>query len=252
MKFRCLICLLLYGIFLNACTPNGIYHTVQPGQTLYRIAQAYDINEQELAQVNQISDPTKLKVGQRLYVPGVSHPRQVPPTSRATSDSTPGSINKAELTEKISPPSTSTSQKSDQSTVKPKPPSKSQKAVVGVFIWPIKGKILRGFDSAGAGGQKGIEIQAAAGSPVVAAAPGKVIYSGNAIRGYGNLIILEHSDNYFTVYGYNEKNLVAMNDYVGQGDKIALTGTPPNNKSPRLHFEIRQGKVPLNPIFYLP
>ena len=136
------------------------------------------------------------------------------------------------------------------------PPEKSSaasvKPVKGLFEWPVKGKVLNGFGAKGDTTHKGIEIAASNGSTVRAAASGKVIYSGNAIRGYGNLIILEHSDNFFTVYGYNQKNLVAMDDFVGQGDKIALSGSPPNGKSPRLHFEIRHGKAAVDPIFYLP
>ena len=87
---------------------------------------------------------------------------------------------------------------------------------------------------------------------MAAAASGKVIYSGNAIPGYGNLVILEHSDSYFSVYGYNQKNLVKMDDFVGQGDEIALSGVPPSGQSARLHFEIRKGKAAVNPILYLP
>ncbi|NIP49282.1 MAG: M23 family metallopeptidase, partial [Gammaproteobacteria bacterium] len=89
-------------------------------------------------------------------------------------------------------------------------------------------------------------------SGVKAAASGKVIYSGNAIPGYGNLIILEHSNNFFSVYGFNDKNLVKMDDFVGQGDRIALSGLPPNGQSARLYFEIRKGKTAVNPILYLP
>ena len=99
---------------------------------------------------------------------------------------------------------------------------------------------------------KGIEINLKKGSTVTAAASGKVIYSGNAIPGYGNLVILEHSDSFFSIYGYNHKNLVEMDDFVGQGEKIALSGLPPNGQSARLHFEIRKGKSAVNPILYLP
>lgn len=111
---------------------------------------------------------------------------------------------------------------------------------------------MNSFGSRGDTAHKGIEISCKKGTPILAAAPGKVIYSGNAIRGYGNLIIIEHSDNYFTVYGYNQKNLAAVDEYVGKGDKIAESGEPPNGKSPRLHFEIRRGKQAVDPSFYLP
>ena len=112
--------------------------------------------------------------------------------------------------------------------------------------------MLNKFGKQGQNVYKGIEIGVSKGTAVLAAASGKVIYSGSAIAGYGNLVILEHSDSYFTVYGFNHKTLVKMDDHVGQGEKIALSGLPPNGESARLHFEIRKGKSAVNPILYLP
>jgi lipoprotein NlpD len=121
----------------------------------------------------------------------------------------------------------------------------------GTFVWPVRGKVVSEFGTVAGKMSKGVEIAVAHGTPVVAAAAGKVIYSSD-MRGYGNLIILEHADNYFTVYGFNAKNLVSLNGYVGQGERIALSGSPGSGKSPRLHFEIRKGKTAVNPIFFLP
>jgi lipoprotein NlpD len=128
----------------------------------------------------------------------------------------------------------------------------SAKPVKGLFAWPVQGKVINKFGTRGQKVYKGIEIGVPSGTRVSAAASGKVIYSGNAIPGYGNLVILEHSDSYFSVYGYNQKNLVKMDDFVGQGDEIALSGVPPSGQSARLHFEIRKGKSAVNPILYLP
>ena len=128
----------------------------------------------------------------------------------------------------------------------------SAKPVKGLFVWPVQGKVINNFGTRGQKVYKGIEIGVPQGTRVAAAASGKVIYSGNAIPGYGNLVILEHSDSYFSVYGYNQKNLVKMDDFVGQGDEIALSGVPPSGQSARLHFEIRKGKAAVNPILYLP
>jgi lipoprotein NlpD len=132
------------------------------------------------------------------------------------------------------------------------PAASAAKPEKGVFIWPAKGKLLTKFGTQGQKVYKGIEIGVPKGTAVVAAASGKVIYSGNAIPGYGNLVILEHSDSFFSVYGYNQENLVKMDDHVGQGDRIALSGLPPSGQSARLHFEIRRGKSAVNPILYLP
>jgi lipoprotein NlpD len=236
---------------------NGVYHTVKPGQTLYRIAKTYDIEERELARVNDIDDPKKLKAGERLFIPDVSHVRHVPSTV-ATRTKTPTSssstaVKKGSSKKSVKTPQASVKQKSTTSrTTKKSTQSASAKPRKGLFIWPAKGKLVSKFGAKSDSTNKGIELSVASGSAVVAAAPGKVIYSGSGIRGYGNLIIIEHADDMFTVYGYNKKNLIKTNDFVSQGDKIAVAGVPQNSKSPRLHFEIRQGKRAVNPIFYLP
>jgi lipoprotein NlpD len=236
-----------------ACAPSGIYHTVQPGQTLYRIAKTYGVEEDRLARINNIKDPSQLKANQKIYIPGASQLRQVPVTTSPVPS----------LPVQSAKPEPSSDQNRTATTAK-KPTAKNPTAkapldavpdnnpVQGIFIWPVKGKVLNKFGTQGQKVYKGIEIAVPKGSAVVAAASGKVIYSGNAIPGYGNLVILEHSDSFFSVYGFNQKNLVKMNDHVGQGEKIALSGLPPSGQSARLHFEIRKGKSAVNPILYLP
>ena len=244
-----LILLAGYLLLITACAPTGIYHTVQPGQTLYRIAKTYDVDENRLARINRIKDPTQLKVSQRLFIPGVAQRRKVP-ASVATAKSAPpkvvsapAAIQKKPVTTQSPPAAKNPSLSSSVPAVKP---------AKGTFIWPVKGKVLNKFGTQGQNVYKGIEIDVPKGTVVVAAASGKVIYSGNAIPGYGNLVILEHSDSYFSVYGYNHKTLVKSDDHVGQGERIALSGLPPNGQSARLHFEIRKGKSAVNPILYLP
>lgn len=253
-----LLRLLLFSsclVLAVACAQTGIYHTVQPGQTLYRIAKTYEIDERKLAQVNRISDPTTIKVSQRIFIPGATQLRRVPAAITVKPASAVPPVYTAAPPLPVAPRPAS---KPAATVVKPVPPQPAKdsvfkaQAVSGLFIWPAKGRLLNKFGKHGQNTYKGIEIGVPAGTHVVAAAAGKVIFSGNAIRSYGNLIILEHSDGLFTVYGYNSKNLVALNNHVGQGDKIALSGSPPNGKSPRLHFEIRQGKAAVDPIFYLP
>jgi murein DD-endopeptidase MepM/ murein hydrolase activator NlpD len=246
-----LIVLLSCLLLLVACAPTGIYHTVQPGQTLYRIAKTYEIDESRLASINHIKDPKQLKVSQKLFIPGATQRRTVPVTAATTTVGTSPRV--------TSSPSPPTQNKTVPKTSKPtanKPvvstPTHTSTPAKGIFIWPLKGKVLNNFGKQGQNVYKGIEISAPKGTAVVAAASGKVIYSGNAIPGYGNLVILEHSDSYFSVYGFNDETLVKMNDHVGQGEKIALSGLPPSGQSARLHFEIRKGKSAVNPILYLP
>lgn len=119
--------------------------------------------------------------------------------------------------------------------------------------WPLRGKIVRSFSSeAKAGSGKGIEIAVRSGSSVNAAEAGKVIYSGDGVTGYGHLIILQHENDLFTVYGFNQRNYTRQGDFVSKGEKIALSGVPPSGGTARLHFEVRKGKQAVNPILYLP
>lgn len=246
--------LVLLCPILFSCASHGIYHVVEPGQTLYRIARTYAVDEAHLAKVNRIDNPRRLEAGQRLYIPGATHPRQVsvdppkappapvvppPPAKAAKPKPAPSSVKTKSVAKKPVPIGTA------EEIPGPRP-------VPGTFVWPVRGQIVTDFGTAEGKSSKGIEIAVPHGTPVTAAAAGKVIYSGNGIRGYGNLIILEHADNFFTVYGFNAKNLVAVDSFVGQGDRIALSGAPSGGKSPRLHFEIRKGKTAANPIFYLP
>jgi lipoprotein NlpD len=241
-----LILLLSCLLLMAACAPTGIYHTVQPGQTLYRIAKTYEIDEDRLASINHIKDPKQLRASQRLFIPGVTQLRKVPVTAKvrtARTSSPPPTTQKKTTTSSRKSSAKKTTVTSTSRTVKP---------TKGLFIWPLKGKLLNKFGKHGQNVYKGIEIGVPKGTSVVATASGKVIYSGNAISGYGNLVILEHSNSYFSVYGFNQKTLVKMHDHVGQGEKIALSGLPPNGESARLHFEIRKGKSAVNPILYLP
>lgn len=248
VSVNCLLALLLLSLTV-ACAPTGIYHTVKPGQTLYRIAKIYDIEESHLAKINNIKDPKQLRANQKVYIPGVTQLRKVPVTaavaSKPTRKATVSAPTKKNAVRKTSKPASS-------KITRKKSTPKNVKAVKGVFAWPVKGKLLNRFGKQGQKVYKGIEIGVSEGSSVKAAASGKVIYSGNAIPGYGNLVILEHSDSFFSVYGYNQKCLVKKDDHVGQGDKIALSGAPPSGQSARLHFEIRKGKSAVNPILYLP
>ena len=242
---------------LAGCASNGVYHVVEPGQTLFRIAKTYGVAESELIRVNGVKDPTRIDAGRRLYIPGATHTRTVTavdPPKAPPAPVVPPPPSKSAKTRSTSKPVKKKAE-AEVSATKPVSPAEAVPGPApapGTFLWPLRGQIVVEFGTAEGKSSKGIEISVPNGTPVNAAAAGKVIYSGNGIRGYGNLVILEHADNYFTVYGFNTKNLVTVNSFVGQGDKIALSGTPSGSKSPRLHFEIRKGKSAVNPIFFLP
>ena len=201
--------------------PEGIYHEVRRGENLYRIGKAYGISHLELAKANGISDADHLEVGRKIFIPGGS--RQLPVSlitpERAVSDAPPGH----EL-----------------------PQSE------GVFIWPLTaGTLTSNFGPRGRSFHDGIDIGAPPGTVVHAARDGTVIYS-DALRGYGNVIIVQHPGGYATVYAHNEENLVDAGAQVRQGQALARVGRSGRTSGPNLHFEIRKDNIARNPIYFLP
>ena len=249
-------CLLLFSL-ISCSAPRGVWHNVEKGQTLYRISKTYQVSESHIASINRISDPTQLKVGTSLFIPGVTEVRDVPATVRHKP--TPKSSGKTAKSIKPKPATPKTAaakpkaSKPQKPVVRKKTTSKtSSKAKKGMFTWPVKGKIVRRFGGKGENRCNGIEVAVSKGTAVHSSAAGKVIYSGNGIPGYGNLVILEHDDTYYTVYGFNQKNLVNAGSFVSRGEKIALSGVPPSGGRSRIYFEVRFAKTPVNPILYLP
>ncbi|WP_432821378.1 peptidoglycan DD-metalloendopeptidase family protein [Trichloromonas sp.] len=241
----------LFVTLLSGCSsPQGVYHPVAEGQTLYRISRTYGVEPDYLARVNGVSDPTQLRAGQLLFVPGATHLKPVSstvttktPLPKVAPPPKPAPVPPVTVSKSASHPS---HPPSSRTTTKTPSPAK------GKFIYPVKGKIVKTFGEKRGEINRGIELAAPQGAPIVSAAAGRVIYSGNGVKGYGNLIILKHDDSYYTVYGFNSKNLVPTGAFVSKGEKIALCGTPPSGGVSRLHFEIRHGKDAVNPIFYLP
>jgi lipoprotein NlpD len=255
----CRILLIAVLTIAGGCSaPRGIYHHVGPGQTLFTIARTYQVDAKELARVNGISDPARLRAGQRLLIPGAEKERKVPATaglSTATGNKTSTSPTAGDGKAPglmPAPSARGAASRVGGGEKRPVAVDKKPAGRKGEFIWPLRGKVVRNFGRQGNQTCQGLEIAASAGTPVVSAAAGRVTYSGRGIRGYGHLIILRHDGEFFTVYGFNQQSLVAAGDWVKQGQRIALSGVPPGGGSPRLHFEIRKGKSPVDPIFYLP
>lgn len=201
---------------------KGVY-VVRPGDTLYKIAQMYNVEVDSLVKLNNISDPTQLRVGQTL---------RLSPDSPKTVDTTPADAPVASPVAKPEQPST---------------PSRAGDAGLVSWGWPTHGKIIRGFNA----NTKGIDIAGSLGDPVVAAASGKVMYAGNGVRGLGNLVLIGHSNGFITAYAHNQQLLVKTGQEIKKGDRIALMGKS-DTTSPRLHFEIRRSGTPVNPLAYLP
>jgi len=230
--FRLIISVNLSLLLLNCAPVKGVYHTVRKGESIARISQAYSVDEVYIARLNGINDPDELRAGQRILIPGATESRRVTESIRHD--------------KKISP---SVEKKQDNIDRKV---SVIHKPAVGKFDWPVQGKVVKDFGGVEGNAGKGIEISVPVNTPVWASAAGQVIYSGNGIAGFGNLIIIKHDDSFFTVYGYNRKNLVEAGSFVGKKEKVALSGSPPGKEEALLYFEIRSGKTVVNPFLYLP
>ncbi|HKI50609.1 MAG TPA: M23 family metallopeptidase [Geothermobacteraceae bacterium] len=261
MLIRCWV-VSLSVVLLFACSPpRGVYHTVQKGQTLYQIAKTYQVEPERISRINHVSDPSRLAIGDRLFIPGATRVRSVRPTVTEVTKPVVRSNPPAPVVKpvqrppvrSIKPTAAPSARTQRQPVGKPQLAGKPVRAQKRLFQWPVKGKVIKSFGSKPATTTgNGIEIAIRSGSPVKSAAAGKVIYSGNGIPGYGNLVIIQHDDALYSVYGFNRKNLVEAGSFVSQGQQIALSGTPPSGGVPRLYFEARSGKNPVNPIFYLP
>ena len=217
----------------TAVATAGGYHVVSQGETLYAIARMYNVTVADIVSGNQLADANQISVGQRLLIPGGGGSRTtiVQPTGggQTTVTTTPVSSDGPRETTPAKTTATATSSN---------------------WAWPVEnGQVVTKF---GANGAKGIEIAAPMGTPVLAAESGKVIFSSNNIRGYGNLIVIRHDSEFLTAYGYNSQLLVKEGDTVKKGDKIATVGAS-GTDSPKLHFEIRNAQSkPEDPLLHLP
>jgi len=241
-------------LLLGTCsTFTGIYHVVQPGQTLYRISVVYGVPLSTLMRVNRINDPTQIRPGMRIFIPGAREPKEVPRTLPSSvpptvSQSLPNSTHPT-------PPLDSKPDKSLPPKPEPQPqasfPEKLDDSSLRL-IWPVVGPVVRGFQPEGKDPHEGIDISAPRGTPIRAAEEGRVIYSDNRIRGYGNMIIIRHKGRWATIYAHNDQNLVREGEFVRQGQEIARVGSTGRSTGSHLHFEVRYGRKPINPMRFLP
>lgn len=219
------------------------YHTVRSGDTLYSIAWRYGYDYREVAAWNRVGYPYRIYVGQRLLI--------IPPAR--------GSVPVERSASTVDSRSESTGGRSN-SAVRTSPTTKASPAVVEKpaarpnagpirWQWPTNGSVKREFaDSAS---KKGLDIGGTIGQPVYAAASGDVVYSGNGLVGYGNLVIIKHDEVFLSAYGNNRRLLVKEGESVKAGQMIAEMGQTGKDGA-ILHFEIRQEGKPVDPLRHLP
>jgi hypothetical protein len=199
----------------------GVWHEVAPGETARSIADEHGADPAVVAELNDLPPDAAITDRQEVFVP-TEKGGKVPGTG-----ATP---------------------------IAPKPPAKADcdPASGKCLEWPARGKLASTFGAHGAEQHDGIDISGPKGTPVVAAEAGRVVYSGDGIKGYGNMILIRHESGLITVYAHNDVNDAKDGDTVARGQKIASMGQSGTATAPHLHFEVREGETPLDPLLYLP
>ncbi|MDP2154595.1 MAG: peptidoglycan DD-metalloendopeptidase family protein [Sulfuricella sp.] len=241
-------------------------YTVQKGDTLYGIALEHGFDYKEVAEWNGIASPYTILIGQSVKFNASPQAVVVTPlkagavaeTRQAGEDpllKTQPKAVKLAYSEQAEKVSTARAESQD----KPAPAELPAEKKEGIpaedderveWNWPATGKVIAPFNEASSSG-KGLDIGGKSGQPVLAAGPGKVVYSGNGLRGYGKLVIIKHNKTYLSAYAHNHQILVKEGQNVIRGQKIAEMGDSDADQV-KLHFEIRRFGKPVDPIKYLP
>lgn len=221
----------------RAAAPKGHY-IVQRGDTLFRISQEVGQSMSDLVAWNNLANPNDIKVDQVIRV--------IPPDSTSRAQTASVASPSAVEVRPAGAPSTSVTDKAE--VAKEGAAAEEQKVTIdGVtWVWPAEGSILQAYTPS----RKGISIGGDMGQPVVAAGQGTVLYA-SSVRGYGNLVIVKHSNTLLSAYAHNKTILVKEGQVVTQGQKIAEMGDSDTDRV-KLHFEIRQQGKPVDPTKYLP
>lgn len=204
-------------------------HTVQPGETLYRIAKAYELTAEEVMKANGIGDPRELAVGQELLIP--AKPGQEAPAGRT-------------------PEGPDGPQSSRAGLPIPAFGARDAAPLKGTLDWPLRGVLYARFGKKSGEPHDGIDLAAPAGTPVKTAAEGQVLYAGDQ-RGYGNIVIVEHPGGLVTIYAHNQDLRVNSGQRVRRGQVVATVGESGRTSGPHLHFEVRKDAVPVDPMLFL-
>jgi len=232
----------MHTVSVDKRSHHVVIRYVRANDTLYSIGKKFGVDYRLIAKRNHIHYPYRIYVGQRLYIN-----RTAPGHHDLT----------AEKIRRISTPYRSVHKKIKHKRIHKKRVRKSAhlakaRGYKGRLIWPVKGVVTSKFGPRGSRMHDGIDIGAREGTPVHAAASGQVVYADSRLSGYGKLIIIRHAGNLFTAYGHNSRMLVKKGAHVRAGDVISRVGHTGRATGPHLHFEVRRGSTPVNPLAYLP
>lgn len=247
-----------------AVVPSNAYvHVIESGESLYTIARRYDVTAQAIVSANGLASPDKIFVGQKVVIPGradllaakgkpiadaaTQAPLPLPNTAQQVT--TTAAITDPNL---LKPKSDATPESkapvqvaSVQTKPNPAPMQEPQMSGADKFRWPVSGKVITSF-SASKG--TGINIETPEGTAIRAAENGTVIYVGSGVEGYGNLILIRHANGYVSAYAHLKSMSVAKGAVVNRGDNIGAAGMTGSVSKPQLHFELRKGATPVDPV----
>jgi murein DD-endopeptidase MepM/ murein hydrolase activator NlpD len=245
-----------------AAAPSSV-HVVNRGDTLMGIARRNRVTVAELARANNLDQSARLSLGMKLTVPGSRSaavaavgqpvatipaqpvaPAAAPATKMAAAGGPPQAARLASATTNV----TEEKRVVEQTSVKPSEAT----GALPTFRWPVRGKVITSYGAKTNGkSNDGINLAVPEGTPVKAAEDGVVAYSGNELKGYGNLVLVRHSNGYVTAYAHASELLVKRGDTIKRGQVIAKSGQSGEVGSPQLHFEIRKGSSPVDPLQFL-
>ena len=239
-------------------------HVVNRGDTLLSIARRNNVTAADLSRANGLDSSSKLKLGQKLTVPGVKTAAAQPVAVAAAQ---PAAVAAAQSTTLAAPVTrtialgpqpqsarlASATTKVEETPVAEAPVKASEATgALPTFRWPVRGKVITTYGAKTNGkANDGINLAVPEGTPVKAAEDGVVAYSGNELKGYGNLVLVRHSNGYVTAYAHASELMVKRGDTIKRGQIIAKSGQSGEVGSPQLHFEIRKGSSPVDPLQFL-
>lgn len=227
--------------------PVGSTYTVRSGDTISEIADEYGLSENSLVAYNRLDNRNRIYVGQVLRIPRNGYVPTARPSPRPYR-----AAPRREYARRTVPHRRHHHERKVYARRAPARPARVEEAQAYSaplrFRWPLSGRVISSFGRTANGGRNdGINIAATVGEPIRAAATGRVIYAGNELKGYGNLVLIRHDDGYVTAYAHAERISVTRGTHVKKGQVIGYAGSTGNVRRPQLHFEIRRGVRPVNP-----
>ena len=233
-------------------------HVVNRGETLMVIARHNHISAAELARANRLEPGAKLQIGMKLTVPAKTSAGVAPMAQPMVAQSAPAYVPPMTKVAAIAPDPQQKARLAQTTDVAEAPaavtPSKAVEATgaLPTFRWPVRGKVITSYGAKTNGkANDGINLAVPEGTPVKAAEDGVVAYAGNELKGYGNLVLIRHANGYVTAYAHASELLVKRGDTIKRGQVIAKSGQSGEVASPQLHFEIRKGSTPVDPLQFL-